>query len=198
MYVCEINGLTVRIEGDDRLFSPRHGDRGTLAMLKHACLEKGQKVLDLGCGCGIVGIYAGMVCGQEGVILSDIDPIAVEVSRRNAALNGLALKCTVSDGFDGINEAGFDVILSNPPYQTDFAVAKRFIEKGFNRLKIGGTLYMVTKRRPWYENKLRAVFGGCRVSCEDGYYVFCAERRSAERGRVGSACSRLRTGKENG
>ena len=31
----------------------------------------------------------------------------------------------------------FDWILSNPPYHTDFSVPKRFIEKGFNRLKVG-------------------------------------------------------------
>ena len=29
----------------------------------------------------------------------------------------------VSDGFDSVDAAGFDLILSNPPYQTDFAVA---------------------------------------------------------------------------
>lgn len=31
---------------------------------------------------------------------------------------------------------------------------------------------MVTKRREWYENKLRSVFGGVTVAEEDGYFVF--------------------------
>ena len=60
-----------------------------------------------------------------------------------------------------------------------FTVAKRFIEKGFNRLKIGGKMYMVTKRKDWYKNKLISIFGGVRIHEIDGYYVFEAEKRSA-------------------
>ena len=79
-----------------------------------------------------------------------------------------------------MDASGFDLILSNPPYQTDFSVAKGFIEKGFNRLKIGGKLYMVTKRRAWYKNKMISVFGGVEIRETDGYYVFIAERRSLQ------------------
>jgi 16S rRNA (guanine1207-N2)-methyltransferase len=57
-------------------------------------------------------------------------------------------------------------------------VPKHFIEKGFNRLKIGGKMFMVTKRKDWYFNKLRAVFGGVKVTEIDDYFVFCAEKRS--------------------
>ena len=37
---------------------------------------------------------------------------------------------------------------------------------------------MVTKRRTWYENKLRSVFGGCSTREIDGYFVFIAQKRS--------------------
>ena len=70
--------------------------------------------------------------------------------------------------------------LLNPPYQTDFAVAKRLILKSFNRLEIGGKLFMVTKRRTWYLNKLKSVLGGARVQQIDGYFVFEAERRARQ------------------
>ena len=111
--------------------------------------------------------------------MSDVDANAVDAARANAGRNGVGgVKIVVSDGFDGVDDAGFDFILSNPPYQTDFAVAKKFIEKGFNRLKIGGRMVMVTKRLDWYRNKLKAIFGGVRVREIDGYYVFEAEKRS--------------------
>ena len=62
-------------------------------------------------------------------------------ARRNAENNGVpGVTFFVSDGFKNVDAAGFDLILSNPPYQTDFAVAKKFIEKGFNRLKLGGKI----------------------------------------------------------
>ena len=77
-----------------------------------------------------------------------------------------------------LREAGFDLILSNPPYHTDFKVAKTFIEKGFNRLRIGGKMFMVTKRKDWYKNKLISIFGGVKIYEEDGYFIFEAQKRA--------------------
>lgn len=108
----------------------------------------------------------------------DISEQAVRCAGRNVLLNH-AEGVTVlrSDGFRSLQEAGFDLILCNPPYHTDFSVAKHFIEKGFNRLRIGGRMLMVVKREKWYRNKLNAVFGGCRELEKDGYFVLEAERR---------------------
>lgn len=171
----------ISIETIEGLFSPEHIDYGTRAMLSIAEFEKGMRVMDLGCGCGVVGILAAKKCGEENVVMADIDPRAVEIARKNAQANGVGgVQCVVSDGFESVNAAGFDLILSNPPYQTDFAVAKKFIEKGFNRLKVGGRMMMVTKRLDWYRNKLRAIFGGVRVFPIDGYFVFVSEKRSTQ------------------
>ena len=178
---AEIMGQQVSLETRRGLFSPEHVDRGTLAMLSHVKIASGMRIMDLGCGCGVVGIVAAKIAGEENVFMSDADPMAVETARRNAERNGVGgVQVCVSDGFQSVDASGFDLILSNPPYQTDFSVAKGFIEKGFNRLKIGGKLYMVTKRRAWYKNKMISVFGGVEIRETDGYYVFIAERRSLQ------------------
>lgn len=190
---ADIQGVHVSLETCDGLFSPKHIDRGTLAMLAHVKLESGMRIMDLGCGCGIVGIVAAGITGEDNVFMSDVDSVAVETARRNAIRNGVGgVHIFLSDGFRDVDATGFDLILSNPPYQTDFRVAKTFIEKGFNRLKIGGRLVMVTKRRDWYKNKLVHVFGGVRITEEDGYFVFEAERRSANR----ADCTDRRTADE--
>ncbi len=182
---ANVLGEELILDTKQGLFSPEHADRGTMAMLSAIDLQPGMKVMDLGCGCGIVGIAAAKKCGAENVVMSDFDPNAVETARRNAEKNGVpGVKCLVSDAFDAVDDTGFDLILSNPPYQTDFAVAKKFIEKGFNRLKVGGKMVMVTKRLDWYRNKLKAVFGGVRVQEIDGYFVFTAEKRSMQYARV--------------
>ena len=178
---AEILGQQVSLETRRGLFSPEHVDRGTLAMLSHVKIASGMRIMDLGCGCGVVGIVAAKIAGEENVFMSDADPMAVATARRNAERNGVSgVHICVSDGFRSVDASGFDLILSNPPYQTDFSVAKGFIEKGFNRLKIGGKLYMVTKRRAWYKNKMVSVFGGVEIRETDGYYVFIAERRSLQ------------------
>ena len=180
---ANIKGMELEFETSSKLFSPRQIDAGTLAMLSFVEFSSGQKVLDLGCGCGVVGILAARFTEPSNVHMVDVDEEAVAYSARNAELNGVSgVHVLRSDGLEALDEAGFDLILSNPPYHTDFSVAKKFIEKSFNRLKKGGRLLMVTKRRDWYRNKLISVFGGVRVHEAGGYFVFEAERRSASYG----------------
>lgn len=147
-------------------------------MLSAVEFSENDRVLDLGCGYGAVGIYAAKKIGEANVVMCDVSEETVSAARGNAARNGVpAIDIRVSDGFDRLPDGGFTLILSNPPYHTDFSVAKRFIEDGFRRLALGGTMVMVTKRLDWYKNKLVSVFGGVRVTERDGYYVFAAEKR---------------------
>lgn len=179
MISFSVNGVSLQFYTDARVFSPRGLDAGTGAILSQIEFLPDDKVLDLGCGYGVVGIYAAKLIGADRVVLVDIDPVAVDLAKENAALNGVAeLSIQLSDGFHDLDAAGFTKIISNPPYHSDFSVAKRFIEKGFNRLKLGGFFYMVTKRREWYKQKFIAVFGGVKITEVDGYFVFRAEKRA--------------------
>jgi 16S rRNA (guanine1207-N2)-methyltransferase len=178
MFTEIINGIELTFMTSDNSFSPLGVDRGTLAMLSATDLSGTDKILDLGCGYGAVGIYAAKLIGGQNVVMSDIDEESVRLARHNAELNRVSgISIIQSDGFVNITEKDFTLILSNPPYHTDFSVPKRFIEKGFNRLALGGKLLMVTKRKDWYRNKITAIFGGVKVNEADGYYVFCAEKR---------------------
>lgn len=179
MIEATLKGVELRFETAESLFSPRGIDRGTLAMLDKIEFGPKSKVLDLGSGYGVVGILAARIIGPEQVFMLDNDPVAVEFARRNAVHNGVpAVHIVESDGFAQLRESGFTHIICHPPYHVDFSVPKAFIEKGFNRLAVGGRLYMVTRRLEWYRNKIAAIFGGVSVDEIDGYFVFMAERRS--------------------
>ena len=178
MFSAEIHGIRLVFETGPRLFSPNAVDRGTLAMLSAVEFSENDRVLDLGCGYGAVGIYAAKRIGEANVVMCDVSEDAAAAARDNAIRNGVsAIDIRVSDGFDRLPDGEFTLILSNPPYHTDFSVAKRFIEGGFRRLSLGGKMVMVTKRLDWYKNKLISVFGGVCVTERDGYYVFVAEKR---------------------
>ena len=173
-------GVPLRLETEPNLFSPNKLDEGTLAMLSRVVFTPGDKVLDLGCGYGAVGILAAKIIGPGRVCLLDNDPLAVACARRNLELNGVAgAKCLLGDGFRDFAETGFTKILCNPPYHVDFSVPRHLIEKGFNRLLVGGAMWIVTKREAWYRNKLRSVFGGSRAHNAGGYFVFEAIKKSA-------------------
>ena len=179
MIKATIKGFELFFDTSVDCFSPKFIDRGTLAMLSLARFNSSDKVLDLGCGYGVVGILAAKFASPKQVFLTDISKIAIRHARQNAILNGVeGVHIIWSNAYENLNEAGFNIILSNPPYHTDFTVAKTFIEKGFNRLLMDGKFYMVTKRKDWYMNKFTAIFGGVKVWEIDGYYVFMAVKKS--------------------
>lgn len=180
MYKAVFNDKEITVETKVSLFSPNEADRGTLSMLRHIEFTPDMKVLDLGCGAGIVSLAACCFgVDPHNIVMTDIDPVASSVSLENMKRNGFEGAVVVTgDGLTNVPGSGFDLILSNPPYHTDFKVAKTFIEKGFNRLKIGGKMYMVTKRKDWYKNKLISIFGGVKIFEDDGYFVFEAQKRN--------------------
>lgn len=178
MISAEIKNVSLKFETDPSNFSPNGIDSGTLAMLSAVDFLPNDKVLDMGCGYGVVGILAAKLIGAENVIMCDISESAVRQAKINAELNGVPdIDIKISDGFSNIPDNGFTLILSNPPYHTDFSVPKHFIEVGFKKLAVGGKMIMVTKRLDWYKNKLASVFGGVRVREINGYYVFISEKR---------------------
>lgn len=173
-----INGISLTLYAHDSMFSPNAPDKGTLAMLSETEINLGDKVLDLGCGSGIVGIYAAKLIGGKNVVMTDSLEIAAEFAKKNAVLNNVPdITVCCGNGYENVADRDFTLILSNPPYHTDFSVAKAFIEGGYRRLVFGGKMIMVTKRLDWYKNKLTAVFGGVKVKEADGYYIFTAEKR---------------------
>lgn len=173
-----VKNTDLQFHTSEQLFSPTGIDKGTLSMLSVMDFKETDKVLDLGCGYGVVGILAAKFTDPSQVVMSDKESLAVEFAKKNAVLNGVdGIKIIQSDGFKNIDDKEFTLILSNPPYHTDFSVAKEFIEKGFNRLCIGGHMYIVTKRKDWYKNKLTAIFGGVKIWEVENYFVFMSMKK---------------------
>lgn len=178
MITCDIKGHSFTFKTNDRCFSPAGVDKGTLAMLSMVDFSENDRIIDLGCGYGVVGIVAAKFTHPSNIYMLDIDEDSLDCARENIILNGVqGVTVLKSDAYDSLDATAFDYILSNPPYHTDFSVAKRFIEKGFNRLKLGGKMILVTKRLKWYQNKMSSIFGGVKVHEIDGYFVFISEKR---------------------
>jgi len=72
----------------------------------------GKRVLDVGCGSGILGIAAALL-GAGSVLGVDTDPIAVEATEANAGLNQLQGRLREQRGSVPVNGPPFDVVLAN-------------------------------------------------------------------------------------
>ena len=93
------------------------GTHDTTRMIVSKLLDiqlKGKRVLDCGCGTGILSIVASK-CGANEIVAYDIDEWSVENTKHNAAINGVDNITTLhgdSSVLDTV-ESSFDVILAN-------------------------------------------------------------------------------------
>lgn len=77
-----------------------------------------QDVVDLGCGSGVLAIASARLLPRAAITASDIDPVAVDVARANAARNGVGsrVRLVVAEGFEHPamrGEGAFDLVLAN-------------------------------------------------------------------------------------
>jgi tRNA1(Val) A37 N6-methylase TrmN6 len=79
-------------------------------------IPTGARVLDMGCGCGVLGINA-LLSGAGELVAVDLNPAAVENTNENLQRNKVSHlgHAEISDIFSGVS-GKFDVILFNPPY----------------------------------------------------------------------------------
>jgi D-alanine-D-alanine ligase len=99
-----------------------HPPPSTLELAARLDVQEGDRVLDLGCGAGLLAIAAARL-GAGHVVATDIDPRALETTRQNALANGIADKIETCAGawYEALNgrsagDAGlFDVIAATPP-----------------------------------------------------------------------------------
>jgi SAM-dependent methyltransferase len=101
-----------RSEDLEIVMSPRSGTTWRLA--RFLLRRPGGDVLDVGCGCGLLGLLAAAGGGR--LAAGDINPHAVNVAAFNAALNGVACDGRVGDFFAPFEGRTFDHVVSNPPY----------------------------------------------------------------------------------
>ncbi len=77
-----------------------------------------ERILDLCCGAGCLGVMAGLAFPGAVVTLIDIDGRALSSAKANVLRHGLSANVEVlqSDLFDQLNPGAYDIIIANPPY----------------------------------------------------------------------------------
>ncbi len=105
---------TFEFTTDHGIFSKDHVDDATHLLLESIQLKSNQKVLDLGCGYGVIGIVLNIIHGAQ-VTMVDINQRALDYAQGNVIDNHSTASVINSDGFSAIEEETFDIIISNPP-----------------------------------------------------------------------------------
>jgi len=131
---------------DTGVFASRALDPGTALLIENLALRPSDRVLDLGCGWGAVGVAAARSVPQGSVLLTDVNRraarLAQENLRRNDARNA---SVRVGRGFEPAGDERFNVIATNPPYRAGRALVLELLAAAPAHLSAGGRLVLVGK-----------------------------------------------------
>lgn len=133
----EIKGIKFAIHPE--VFSPKIFD-STEFLIENLEIPEGSDVLEIGCGTGIVSIFAARKAGK--VVATDISPKAVQNALENVRLHKLDSKIDVREGnlFEPIKEEKFDRILWNFPLgytekEITFLPERQLLDHNYSTLK---------------------------------------------------------------
>ncbi|ELY4573895.1 16S rRNA (guanine(1207)-N(2))-methyltransferase RsmC [Cronobacter turicensis] len=131
------------------------------------------KVLDVGCGTGVLAAVLASHSPKVRLTLCDVSAPAVEASRATLAANGFEGEVIASNVFSEI-KGRFDMIISNPPFhdgmETSFEAAQTLIRSAVRHLNIGGELRIVANAFLPYPNVLDETFGNHEVLAQTGRF----------------------------
>jgi 16S rRNA (guanine1207-N2)-methyltransferase len=159
-----LRGRPYRLSSRPGVFSWDHVDEATTILADAMTVHAGESVLDIGCGCGALGVVAATLSGSGQVCMLDADVEAVRSATRSAAAAGLTnVRATTSDVAAAVLGERFDVVVTNPPFHvgkaTDLNVPLQFIHDAWEVLAPGGRLYLVANRTLPYERTIKHRFG---------------------------------------
>lgn len=158
-------------------FCHRRLDEGGLALAEVASRElksaEGPKrILDMGCGSGLVGFLVAKAVPGVSLVMVDSHSRAVEAAGINSANLGIPAEVILSDaGTPERMDGTFDVFVGNPPYYSDYRIADVFLETAKRALKPGGVCYTVCKNAAGLEPVQKRYFPSVVTVNRRGYAV---------------------------
>ncbi|MFC0848683.1 methyltransferase [Streptomyces noboritoensis] len=156
-------------------------DIGTRFLLQHMPARTGpDRVVDLGCGNGIVGTAAALANPEAKVVFTDESHQAIASARATFRLCAGAAReadaeFRLGDGLSGFPPGSADLVLNNPPFHTHQATTDRTSTRMFTdareALRPGGELWVVGNRHLGYHLKLERLFGNSELVASDPKFV---------------------------
>lgn len=151
------------------LFSPDRIDPGTRLLLEACNISSGNRVLDVGCGYGPIGVVASARAAL--VDMFDCDCRAVALAQENLERNGLEGRAFLAATLDGIMENSYDIVLSNPPTHAGSSILRSLFAHMVRVCRPSGYVGLVVRHHLNYEKWFHAFGRVATIAAQDGYKI---------------------------
>ena len=181
-----LEGTQYQISNHANLFSQQGLDIGTRFFLQHIPnSDSPKKIIDLGCGNGLLGLIAAEKNPAAEVIFTDESHMAVASAKSNFQAifgNEQRAKFITTNSLDSIPENSADLILNNPPFHQQHAIGESVARQMFSASKKvlarGGELMVIGNNHLAYHKTLRRLFGNCKtVASNNKFTIYSVKKR---------------------
>lgn len=169
----EVGGRTYTFFSDHSVFSIQRVDPGSDLLIRTILKdqEHTEKILDLGCGYGPIGLVLADQLGAEATLM-DINERAMDLARRGAAANRITAEVVTEDK---VTDQDYTLVATNPPIRAGKSTVYHFFALAYEHLKENGALYVVIRKQQGADSavkELKRVFGNCAtIGRQSGYHI---------------------------
>jgi 16S rRNA (guanine1207-N2)-methyltransferase len=141
--VASFWGRELMLTSGSGVFARGRLDIGTSVLFRETEPPRGGRVLDLGCGYGVIGLAVAVASPSAQVTAVDVNERAVLLANENAAALGVVERYTALTPDAVPSGATYDEIWSNPPIRIGKQALHDLLLTWFARLVPGGRAVMV-------------------------------------------------------
>jgi 16S rRNA (guanine1207-N2)-methyltransferase len=145
-YSVSVGDNSLKIAALPGVFSQNGLDIGTEVLLENLPQVITGKVLDFGCGAGVIAACIGKTSSKTKLTLVDVSALALQSAKKTLALNELNGECIASDSLSDV-KARYDFVISNPPFhqgvKTHYAATEQFLTQIKQYLTAQGCITIV-------------------------------------------------------
>lgn len=139
-------GEVLVFESDRGVFGSEGLDPGTALLIESMVVGETDRVLDLGCGWGAIGLAAAKAARAGSAVLTDVNRRAAHLARTNLRRNRVAnAEVRIGSLYAPVAEERFDLIATNPPYHAGRPLVLEILAGAPSHLVDGGRLLLVGK-----------------------------------------------------
>lgn len=178
-YPLTVAGTEITIRSLPGVFSHGEFDKGSELLLDNLPSLSG-KVLDFGCGAGVIGAVMKANNPSIDLELCDISALAIASAQETFRINNLSAKFTATDVYAEL-PGSYNYLISNPPFhaglKTFYAATEDFIAQAPQHLESDGELIIVANSFLQYPPLIEASLGECRTTARTNKFNIYAAKK---------------------
>lgn len=166
---------------DNGVFCKDKIDEGSTIFLETLASQPlGEKMLDVGCGYGVLGITLKKCFEQSQIDMIDVNPRAVELAQLNAKQNKCDVHICISNLYEQVHDCDYTDVITNPPIRAGKSVIYTIFKEAYDHLQTDGHLWVVIRKQHGAlsaQKYIASVFGNCDIiHKEKGYFILKAKK----------------------